>query len=150
MNRKFVKNDKLLPKAFIVVDAVCIIVGIIGVLYGILILANGGASSSSIVSGILTLILVPLMAFAYWVICRVVLNALCDIKLIRYKLYDIDNGYLAGLTEDNKSVSMPAPAPAPVEKSNTDKLKELKELLDSGAITQEEFDAEKQKILNKD
>ena len=148
MSIKFNKNDKLLPRAFIIVDIICILYGIIGALYGILILANGGASSESIVTGVLVLILVPLMAFAYWVICRVVLNALCDIKLIRNKLYGIDNGYLAGLTEDNKSVS--TPAPAPVEKSNTDKLKELKELLDSGAITQEEFDSEKQKILNKD
>ena len=32
---------------------------------------------------------------------------------------------------------------------NYAKLKELKELLDNGILTQEEFDAEKKKILNK-
>ena len=44
----------------------------------------------------------------------------------------------------------PAPAPAPAEMSETeriDALTKLKGLLDSGVLTQEEFDAEKAKLL---
>lgn len=37
---------------------------------------------------------------------------------------------------------------APAQTSHYSRLKELKELLDIGAITQEEYDAEKKKILN--
>jgi hypothetical protein len=41
----------------------------------------------------------------------------------------------------------PAPATAPAEDPYGDLMK-LKELLDAGALTQAEFDAQKQKILN--
>ena len=34
--------------------------------------------------------------------------------------------------------------------SNADELKKLKELLDSGVLSQEEFDVEKDKLLNSD
>jgi Short C-terminal domain len=46
-------------------------------------------------------------------------------------------------------VGAPAPAPAatPAEDPYGDLMK-LKELLDAGALTQEEFDAQKQKILS--
>lgn len=45
----------------------------------------------------------------------------------------------------------PAAAPAPAAMSEADRiqaLKNLKELLDSGVLTQAEFDAQKQKLLN--
>jgi len=41
----------------------------------------------------------------------------------------------------------PAPAPAPTEVDPYEQLKEAKKLLDAGILTQEEFDAEKTKIL---
>lgn len=39
------------------------------------------------------------------------------------------------------------PAPAKVESSNADELKKYKDLLDSGVITQEEFDVKKKQLL---
>jgi len=45
----------------------------------------------------------------------------------------------------------PAPAPAPAAMSEAEKLEALKnakELMDSGVLTQAEFDAQKQKLLN--
>jgi len=48
------------------------------------------------------------------------------------------------------AASEPAPAPAPQATSDAERfqmLSQLKELLDSGALTQEEFEAEKQRIL---
>ena len=47
-------------------------------------------------------------------------------------------------------VEAPAPAPAPADAPTGDPygdLMKLKELLDAGALTQAEFDAQKQKIL---
>jgi hypothetical protein len=44
-------------------------------------------------------------------------------------------------------VQAPAPAAAPAENSYDDLMK-LKQLLDAGALTQAEFDAQKAKILN--
>jgi Short C-terminal domain len=43
----------------------------------------------------------------------------------------------------------PAPAPAPSSEDSFNELMKLKELLDAGALTQEEFDAEKAKVLGR-
>ena len=40
-----------------------------------------------------------------------------------------------------------APAPAAPQEDSVEKLKQLKDLLDQGVLTQAEFDLEKQKIL---
>lgn len=54
------------------------------------------------------------------------------------------------LSENKKPVTKPVPKPAPVQSaSNVDELLKLKSLLDCGAITQEEFNSEKAKILSK-
>jgi len=42
----------------------------------------------------------------------------------------------------------PAPAPAAAGEDSIEKLKQLAELKDQGILTQEEFDAQKAKILN--
>lgn len=55
-----------------------------------------------------------------------------------------------GSTPPAEEYYEPAPAPAPAESAEVDpyeKLKEAKKLLDEGILTQEEFEAEKKKIL---
>lgn len=57
---------------------------------------------------------------------------------------------LAELEYQQQAAAAPAPAPAPPTGGPTDiaaKLTELKSLLDQGILTQEEFDAAKQKAL---
>ena len=49
--------------------------------------------------------------------------------------------------EKKEQAQVATPAVAPVVKSGAEELKEYKELLDSGIITQEEFDAKKKQIL---
>ena len=49
--------------------------------------------------------------------------------------------------EKKEQVQVATPAVAPVVKSDVEELKKYKELLDSGIITQEEFDAKKKQIL---
>ena len=58
---------------------------------------------------------------------------------------------LLNLSELGTNVKKTAEATIETAKADaTEKLKEYKELLDSGAITQAEFDAKKQEILNSD
>ena len=45
-------------------------------------------------------------------------------------------------------VSSPAPATQIINPSNAEEIKQFKELLDTGVITQEEFDAKKKQLLN--
>jgi len=66
--------------------------------------------------------------------------------------YDQD-AQLAGMQQAPPAAAPPpaAAAPAPAATSAADQieaLKNLKELLDSGVLTQAEFDAQKQKLLN--
>jgi hypothetical protein len=63
--------------------------------------------------------------------------------------YDQD-AQLAGMQQAPPAAA-PPPAPAPAAMSEAEKLEALKnakELLDSGVLTQAEFDAQKQKLLN--
>ena len=64
--------------------------------------------------------------------------------------YDQD-AQLAGMQQAPPAVAPPPAAAAPAATSAADQieaLKNLKELLDSGVLTQAEFDAQKQKLLN--
>ena len=67
--------------------------------------------------------------------------------------YDQD-AQLAGMQQAPPAAAPPPAAPAaaaPVATSATDRieaLKNLKDLLDSGVLTQAEFDAQKQQLLN--
>ena len=57
-------------------------------------------------------------------------------------------GNLMGAVQQPVQQAQPAPAPAaPAEASGTDKLIEMKKLLDAGAITQEDYDKVKAQIL---
>ena len=53
------------------------------------------------------------------------------------------------MTMQNRAIGVPTPPPAPNQSNNqVEQLRKLKSLLDAGILTQEEFEAEKQKILN--
>lgn len=55
---------------------------------------------------------------------------------------------IAANTAAYTTATVQASAPVNAEKSNVELLKEYKDLLDTGVITQEEFDAKKQQLLN--
>jgi membrane protease subunit (stomatin/prohibitin family) len=61
------------------------------------------------------------------------------------------NAQIADLQEQQaQQQAAPAPAPAaaaPAQEDSIERLKQLKDLLDQGVLTQAEFDLEKQKIL---
>lgn len=61
----------------------------------------------------------------------------------RDEIYDV----LTGLVNEMQTQAAAAPAPAAPQSSDADELAKFKSLLDSGAITQEEYDAKKKQIL---
>ena len=84
-----------------------------------------------------------------WIFARLYLSYLCDIKLIRNKLYGADNDRLAAFIEnqEEEQANSASESGDMTYSVAADKLLQLKRLLDSGAITQEEFDEQKKKLL---
>lgn len=142
----FEKNDKQLLTARIFLNVITWIFVIAGIVCGIVYLVN-----NFIVTGLLFLLLVPFLIWIMWVFARLYLTYLCDIKLIRNKLYGTENDNLKVFLEDTDDSDDEKDATAQTESKTmediTAQLLELKALLDSGAITQEEFDAEKERLL---
>ena len=85
----FEKNDGTLFTARVILNVVVWIFVLAGVISGIILLVN-----ESTALGLVMLLLVPFMSWLMWVVARLFLTYLCDIKLIRNKLYGIDNDYL--------------------------------------------------------
>lgn len=137
----FEKNDKQLLMVRILLNVVTWIFVLAGIISGIILLVN-----DSIALGLVMLLLVPFLSWLMWVVARLYLTYLCDIKLIRNKLYGVENEnlsvFLSEKTETHEQTLQ--------QNSSTDKtqaLLRLKKLLDGGVITQEEFEREKEKYL---
>lgn len=162
----FEVNDKSLRTVRVILNVVTWIGVIACIICGIVLSALG-----MIEMGLPILFVGPFACWLMWVFGRLYLSYLCDIKLIRNKLYGVGNENLdIFLKDDGDADAAPAPTPsatgnfnrpaaaqAPVNaggsaplpaEERTQKLLRLKKLLDAGAITQEEFDGEKAKLLN--
>ena len=161
VNDKFLRTVRVILNVWVWVGAIaCIVCGIVL------------SAIEMIEVGLPILFVGPFACWLMWVFGRLYLSYLCDIKLIRNKLYGVGNenldvflktkaertapaypqgGYTgadtyrpaaqapAGSGEEGKPLSM---------EGRTQKLLRLKKLLDAGAITQEEFDRQKAKLLN--
>lgn len=167
MKNPFGKNDKLLFHASIAVDVFGILDAIACVIYSIVTIVNATQSNATmqIAWGIISIPLGLVLSFIAWVFMKVVINLYCDVKLIRNHMYSIDNDYLRGLTGDDsvdnhtENNSNHSETTVPTYENDklyvpdnlTDKvtkLKAIKELFDNGILTAEEFESEKNKILN--
>lgn len=137
----FEKNDKQLLTMRIIVNVVICIVAAASILAGIvlfitaenalfLLIAVGGA----------------FLSWLAWVVARLYLTYLCDIKLIRNKLYGIDNDNLNVFLEWSKTPEQ-IEEQKRVEAQNAEKIAKLKTLLDSGVISEEEYQHEIEKLL---
>lgn len=148
----FDKNDKILSTMRILLNVVTWILIIGGVILGIVFCFM----YEGYTIGLPLLFCVPVFALLMWASGRLVLNFLCDVKLIRNKLYDegIEN-FKAFLEyrqpQAEEATSGPQYNEVDDRSDSTDDMVEkfvkLKKLLDQGVITQEEFDAEKAKLL---
>ena len=137
----FERNDKQLLTVRIITNVVTWIFAVAGIIAGIVLSALG-----MLESGLPILFVVPFLSWLMWVYVRLHLSHLCDIKLIRNKLYGVDNDNLKVFLEEKLSEEEIEELKR-VEMQNTEKLIKLKSLRDSGVITEEEFQQEKEKIL---
>ena len=155
----FEKNDKALFTARVLLIVVCLIIAIGGIIAGALLcyhLYDGYVIGLPLIFGL------PILASLIWIFGRLFLNFLCDIKLIRNKLYEegIESfkpflEYKTSAEDEEEQDEQPqaktaTPQATPSTANTADvtqQLLKLKKLLDSGVITQEEFDVEKAKIL---
>lgn len=165
MNNKFNKNDKILFHAFVIVDVVAIITAVICILGGIGIVVSGvdNDSTESIILGVVIIIFSPISALIVWIMQKVVVAMYCDVKLIRNKLYNINNNYLVKLIDNSKTPEQTdfnddenntstntvdnTSVPRNPVLINISELKALKGLLDEGVLTLEEFETEKKKLM---
>ena len=160
VNDKFLRTVRVILNVWVWVGAIaCVICGIVLSALGM------------IEMGLPILFVGPFACWVSWVFGRLYLSYLCDIKLIRNKLYGVGNENLdIFLKDDGDADAAPAPTPSATGNFNrpaaqapassgeegkplsmeerTKKLLRLKKLLDAGAITQEEFDRQKAKLLN--
>ncbi len=149
----FEKNDKPLFIVRILLIVMCLIIAIGSVItFIVLCCVDGG---ENIVIGLIPLFCGPLVAWLMWIFGQLSLNMMCDIKLIRNKLYEegIESfkpflEYKTRADDEEEQDEQPQATPSAANTADvTQQLLKLKKLLDEGAITQEEFDAEKAKLL---
>ncbi len=142
----FKKNDKYWFRAYALVDAFIIVICSLMLVGGVVILALGISVTdvNGIVTGTLYIIGRIGGAFVMHIVYHLALSLYLDIKLIRNKMYGIDNGdFDKALTEDNSKRRRVA-----VQDDITVQIRALKQLCDDGIITQEEFEIKKQSLLN--
>ena len=139
----FEKNDRFLLAAdsitnilFVLFIVACIVAGIVLCVMELVVL------------GLCVLFLGSLLMGFMWLITRLLLSFFCDIKLIRNKLYNNKNDGLSDFIEDAERIKNETELKYKNEIEVKDKLLQLKKLLDSGVITAEEFDREKNNLLN--
>ncbi len=155
----FEKNDKALFTARVLLIVVCLIFGIGGAIAGIVLCC---IDEDMLAIGLPLLFCGPFFAWLMWIFGQLSLNMMCDIKLIRNKLYEegIESfkpflEYKTSAEDEEEQDEQPqaktaTPQATPSAANTADvtqQLLKLKKLLDEGAITQEEFDAEKAKLL---
>ena len=133
----FEKNDGTLFTARVILNVVVWIFVLAGVISGIILLVN-----ESTALGLVMLLLVPFLSWLMWVVARLFLTYLCDIKLIRNKLYGIDNDYLqaflGGETQEER------------EEKKADTFAAVYNLYQKGVLTEEEYTAQKNILLKDD
>ena len=132
----FEKNDKSLLWMRVITNVLIFIIAAASVLSGIIL-------SITLKNAMFLFIAVGgiFLSFFAWVVVRLFLSYLCDIKLIRNKLYGIENSNLKGFLGGENSHS-------PVLLANTVRTRQekererLKSLLDAGVITEKEYQQE--------
>ena len=89
----FDKSDKVLLTFRVLAMVFIIVVFLCGIVGGIILCI----SEQSLVIGILVLVIMPFLCWFMWLFNRLVVSYLCDIKLIRNKLYGLDNDKLSNI-----------------------------------------------------
>ena len=133
----FKKNDKLLPAAPIIADITAITAAILIIVLNIIFCVN--------ISLIYLIYLFAglLFTFVIWYFCTLFINLLADVKFIRNGIYDEPNDELKSFFSTDKNSNYINTKDDII----TNKLINIKKLLDSGIITQEEYEEKKREIM---
>lgn len=144
----FKKNDKYLVRAHKLLKFFTIFFAVVGVIAGIVL-----SALELIEIGLPILFCVPFICWCIWSGIMLHLSYLCDVKLIRNKLYNVNNDYLDDFIKQNESANeyaqpmqSSAASQNPIQ-DNTDALLKLRKLYNSGALTEEEYNKEKANLL---
>ena len=137
----FEKNDKQLLTVRIILNVVTAVLAAGGIIAGMVL-----SALDMLDIGLPILFVVPFISWLMWVFVRLHLSHLCDIKLIRNKLYGVENDNLKVFLEEKQT---PEDIEAQKEQvaQKAEKIARLQSLRDSGVITEEEYQREKEKIL---
>lgn len=144
----FEKNDKPLFTFRTIIKVLLIIFVIAGIVLGLFFWIY----YENLLLGLIFLLGIPFLSWLMWIVEGLFITYLCDIKLVRNKLYGVSNDNLKVFLEEQAAADFsrtqqPASAANDSSENETEQLFRLKRLLDNGAITQEEFDREKKKYL---
>lgn len=135
----FQRNDKALLTTRIIIMVIISIFAVLSLVMGIVlaVLINGAMFLTAFAGWFLCWII--------WVIARLYLSYLCDIKLIRNKLYGESN---EGLEMFLKAKEERSNSPVMQEKKEAVniELEHLQQLLNSGVITSEEYEKRKKEL----
>ena len=136
----FEKNDRQLLTVRIILNVVTWIFILAGIISGIILLVE-----EFIPLGFIMLLLIPFLSWLMWVVARLYLTYLCDIKLIRNKLYGVDNDNLKAFLETKRQENYES-----FDESKVDTLTSLHNLFEKGIITEEEYNNQKKALLKDD
>ena len=152
----FDNNDKSLLSVRTVVNVVTGILLALFVIGGIVCIVIGADKEETlmIVVGILCVLVGALISWLFWVFMRLILSFLCDVKLIRNKLYGNSNDglnvFIVGAQKsayEESNTAQPRSKPNNGESDKMKLLRDLKGLYDSGAIDEEEYTRAKNDLL---
>lgn len=136
----FEKNDKQLLTVRIITDVVTWILAIAGIIVGIVL-----SALEMLAIGLPILFIVPFLSWLMWVYARLHLSYLCDIKLIRNKLYGVDSDNLNVFWVEEKTENDES-----YDESKVNTLTSLYHLFEKGVITEEEYNNQKMALLKDD
>lgn len=134
----FDKNDRTLLTVRTLMNVFTIIFVIFCAIAGIVLAACG-----MLAAGLTILFCGPLFFWLVWLVIRLHLTYLCDIKLIRNKLYGIENSALNAFIKESAQ-------PAPEEEQNAFTYQQLEKLNYNGIISNEEFEWRTRMFLQKE
>ncbi len=140
----FDKNDRTLLTVRALANVFTIIFVVCSVVAGIAVAACG-----MLEIGLPILFCGPFLFWIAWLAIRLHLTHLCDIKLIRNKLYGIENNALDVFI--NKTAYVPAEEQTPAfDKQNAFTYEQLEKLNHDGFISNEEFERRTRALLKKE
>lgn len=167
----FEKNDRILFIMRFVINVVSLLIGFLCIVLGIVL------ATQNVPYGFIIIFAGPVSACFFWLVWQLLFSYLCDIKLIRNKLYGQDNDDLSIFLEDKgkvdleedpeeaKMVKEETAGEQPIQENSAELqsiqeeeeidadlqksilLEKLKSLRDKGRISEKEYEAKKKYIL---